>query len=531
MKKHIVFALALLLPIFLDAQNNIDAIKYIYHIDLNDDNDSINCWADIRFLVVQNSQIAEFDLASISKGKGMQISGVYIDTLGNAIQTFTHKNDKLQIQWPYELRKGDSTRVIIYYKGIPADGLIISKNKYGHRTFFADNWPDRAHQWLACNDKPEDKAMVQFIVTAPSHYQIISNGLLVEETEFDKNKKLTHWKEDTPLPTKVMVIGVADFAIDKVGEVNSLPVTSWVFPENKAEGFYDYAPAKDIFAWYINYIGPYAFKKLANIQSKTVYGGMENASAIFYHENSVTGNRDEVALLAHEIAHQWFGNSVTEKSFAHLWLSEGFATYLTHLYLESVFETDSLNKRMQNDRDEISAFVKATKRPVVDSTSNYLSLLNANSYQKGSWVLHMLRRELGDSVFHKIIREYYTQYAGGNADTDDFRKVAEAVSGKDLKPFFKQWLFTGENLSLGIKWTYNIKKKAVKIIISQKQSIEFNFPVTIMLNNTVGKSITYRFTISKKDQKLILPAAKKPVSITADPNTSLLAEITVIPLK
>ena len=525
MKKQLPILLCLFFTFEVFAQSNIDVLHYRYEIKLSDKTDSIYGTAVITVKFLADTKEVSFDLHNPQEnGKG-----IFTNTVeeNNFPLEFINYQNKISFKLFGIKKEGDTAAFLIKFSGIPADGLIISKNKYGKRTFFADNWPNRTHHWIPCVDNPADKASVEFLITAPEHYQVVSNGIKTEEIFLTDNKKLTHWKEETPLPTKVMVIGVAEFATDSVGAVNNIPVSSWVFPENKTEGFYDYAPAKDILSWYIDYIGPYAYKKLANIQSKTVYGGMENASAIFYHENSVTGNRDEIALLAHEIGHQWFGNHVTEKSYAHLWLSEGFATYLTHLYLESVYGTDSLNKRMQNDREEIIAFVRAARRPVVDGTTNFLSLLNANSYQKGGWVLHMLRRELGDSVFHKTIREYYFRYAGMNADTDDFRKVAESVSGKDLKTFFKQWLFTDENLSLEIRWTYDSKKKAVIIRISQKQSTVFNFPVTISLKNKEGKSSLHRFTIDKKNKSFTVPALKKPVALTADLNTSLLAEMSV----
>ncbi|MBK8142123.1 MAG: hypothetical protein IPK57_14870 [Chitinophagaceae bacterium] len=152
-------------------------------------------------------------------------------------------------------------RVFIYsYKGYPADGLIISKNQFGNRTFFADNWPNRAHNWFPCVDDPADKASVEFAITAPEKYKVVANGLLIQETPLKNKKKLTQWKETVPLPTKVMVIGVADFAVHLSGMVNNcIPVTSWVFPEN-IEGFMDYALAKDILTFYTNYIGPYAYQ-------------------------------------------------------------------------------------------------------------------------------------------------------------------------------------------------------------------------------------------------------------------------------
>ena len=263
-------------------------------------------------------------------------------------------------------------------------------------------------------DHPSDKASVDFIVTAPDHYQVVSNGLQTEETNLPNHFKITHYTETVPLATKVMVIGVADFAVNLSGNVDCIPVYSWVYPENKDKGFYDYALADNILPFFIKNVGPYAYKKLANVQSKTRFGGMENASAIFYFENSVVGDRKVEALLTHEIAHQWFGNSATEKNWQHIWLSEGFATYMTHLYLENKYGLDTLLKRMKTDRNDVIEFSKKKNTPVVDTTitKNFMELLNTNSYQKGGWILHMLRRKLGDEIFWKGIKKYYADYAG-----------------------------------------------------------------------------------------------------------------------
>jgi aminopeptidase N len=354
----------------------------------------------------------------------------------------------------------------------------------------------------------------------------------IEETNLPGNKKLTHYREEVPLPTKVMVIGAADFAVQHVGDIDCVPVTSWVYPENKEAGFFDYAIAKDILAWHINYIGTYAYKKLANVQSKTKFGGMENAGAIFYAEEKITGRREEERLLSHEIVHQWFGNMATEKSFAHLWLSEGFATYLTHVYMEARYGTDSMNKEMIADRNQIVDFVKYAARPVVDSTSNFMQMLNANSYQKGGWVLHMLRRQLGDSVFKKSIRQYYSTYAGKNAETKDLQQVFESVSGKNLENFFSQWLHTPVNPHLKITWSYDAAGKKINITIEQLQKGRvFELPLEIAIHADGGKKALQTLAITKRTETFSIPSTTKPVSLYADPNVSLLFEGYAVELK
>jgi len=357
------------------------------------------------------------------------------------------------------------------------------------------------------------------IVTAPDHYTVVSNGIKVSEIEKPNHTKTTHWQETVPLPTKVMIIGVADFAVQQSGMVNGVPVYSYVFPENKEQGFKSYAYAPEILAFYDKKFGPYDYQKLANVQSKTIFGGMENSSAIFYFENSVISKGVE-ELMAHEIAHQWFGDAITEKSWRNLWLSEGFATYMTNYYLENKYGEDTLKTRMKADRRKVLRFEKSRMTPVVDSavTTNFTQLLNANSYEKGSWVLHMLRRKLGDSVFWRGIRTYYAQYKNRNDNTDDFRQVMEQASGIDLKPFFTQWLNTPGHPALAIEWKYDDDKKAIDIHITQQQDNLYQLTLELKTGaqlNTIN--------IKDKETTVSIPAAAKPENVIADPNVNLLA--------
>ncbi|MEJ7912269.1 MAG: M1 family metallopeptidase [Chitinophagaceae bacterium] len=493
----------------------IDVQHYKYDIELTDASDAITGKATIRVTFLAGSSQLLLQLASLDGEKGML---AYAVTEGGKKLQVAHRNNELLIYLSQAAKTGEVRSFEISYMGVPDDGLIISKNKFGDRTFFADNWPNRAHRWLPCNDVPGDKASVEFIVTAPAVYKVISNGLLLEEKFINGGRKRTHWKEDLPIPTKVMVIGAARFAVKEVDSAYAVPVTAWLYPQDSAKGFHDYSLADDILRFFETYIGPYPYKKLANVQSTTMFGGMENASAIFYGEKTVTGTRSSEALMAHEIVHQWFGNTATEKSFAHLWLSEGFATYLTNMYVEHRHGRDSLVQRLQNERAQVIDFAQKWPQPVVDSISGFMELLNANSYQKGGWVLHMLRTEAGDSVFKKIIQNYYKRYQWANADTRDFQKVAEEVSGKNLDVFFNQWLYRPGIPQLNVQT--KLEKGSVRVTVTQTGSL-FTFPLEVEVLRSDGSSQLHTIAVSQKETVFLMdvPGAKK---IVIDPQTKLL---------
>lgn len=521
------FLFLLALPInaqkHYDRLAQIDVQHYQFELQLSDQSNEIKGNAHIKILFKKDIRSFNLDLVSASGGSGMLVT--QITENGETIE-FEQKGEALSIELSSRAKEGEERDFLVTYQGIPKDGLVIGQNKHGDRTFFGDNWPNRARHWLPSVDHPSDKATVEFIVTAPNHYQVVANGWMAEETDLDDNTKLTHWKTDVVLPTKVMVIGVAPFAVQYLGNIQGIPMSSWIFSKDRNAGFYDYSQATQIMHWFMDHVGEYPYAKLANVQSKTRYGGMENAGNIFYSENSVTGNRTIEGLLAHEIAHQWFGNSASEADWHHVWLSEGFATYFTDLYMEWRYGRDRLEERMTNERNSIINFVKNNKTPIVNkSITNYNQLLNTNSYQKGGWVLHMLRNEIGDDYFWKGIHVYYDKYQYSNAFTEDLQKVMEEVSGKELDWFFQQWIYKGGIPELEVDWKYKKKDDRIEVDVKQKQKGKpYKVYLEIEFLDKDKKSIIKKSFEIKEDKQSfnIEGISEKPEEMILDPDVNLL---------
>lgn len=501
--------------------NEIDVKHYNLAIEVNDSTNSIQATMVISLKFKQ--LVNEFQLDFVEKdstGKGMHIESIFQN---NDTVLFTHSDNKITIQ-PNLINTDSIFNFKIKYNGVPKDGLIIGKNLHGDRTFFADNWPNRAQNWFPGVDHPSDKATVEYIVKAPNHYQVIANGYLVEETNLTNNINLYHWKTAVPISTKVMVIGIARFAVQHIEETHNIPVSTWVYPQTKEQGFYDFATANNILNFFIEKFGEYPYEKLANVQSKTQFGGMENAGNIFYFEKSVTGGRKHEGLIAHEIVHQWFGNSASEIDWPHLWLSEGFATYFADLYILETKGEDAFQQRIKNERETVLNFYKKIQTPVIDvENSNLMGLLNANSYEKGAWVLHMLRKKLRDETFWKGIRAYYEKFKLNNASTNDFKNVMAEVSGENLDSFFTQWLQKSGHPILKTSWLYYQNK--LRILIDQTQETVFEFPIDIELIYNDGTSEVKTIQVSKLPVPYEILTSGEVKEINFDPNAWLLFEL------
>jgi aminopeptidase N len=507
-------------------QPGIDALNYIFRLELSDDTDEIAGEATIDLRFISGDQtVFTLDLASSAGGKGMRVSDV---TSGGVPLRFAHEAGLLRITLGSPVSAGERRQFVVRYRGVPASGLRILKNKFGDRSFFSENWPNNARQWLPMIDHPYDKATSEFIVTAPAKYQVVSNGLLQEETDLGDGRRLTRWKQSVPIASWLNAVGIAQFAVHHAGPVKGVPLQTWVYHQERDAGIaYFETNARQAMEFFSNYVGPYPYEKLANVEAAGFGGGTEHASAIFYGENSII-TRPGTGLIAHEIAHQWFGNSVTEKDWDDVWLSEGFATYFTLLFIEHYQGRDAFVAGLIRSRGAIFSVEK--KIPGVAVIHNNLAdmklVLNQLVYQKGGWMLHMLRSLIGDDKFQAGIRDYYRRYRDVNASTEDFRRVIEENSGRELSWFFRQWLNRAGSPLLDGGFRYNPATKRVEIELTQMQPGEpYRLPLefAIKSDGTTALKIE-RFELTQRQQKFEFEAGEEPQSVAIDPNTLVLME-------
>ncbi len=516
-------------------QPGIDVLHYDFNIAVPVLGDTIVGDARIHVRRFPGVESLTLDLLD------MQVDSVTLN--GLAVK---YVRDASKIRIPLAAAR-DSFAVRVRYHGIPKDGLIIRRDSLKRRTIFGDNWPNRARNWLPTVDHPSDKATVSWTVWTRDTVTIVANGAQVSQNIIATRKDrptgtYAQWRESQPIPTYLMVIAAAPLVETSLGETacglaevgGCVSQSVYTTPELKAYAPGPFAKAAEIVRFFATTVGPYPYEKLAHLQSSTRFGGMENASAIFYSDAAFRNRSLRVGLIAHETAHQWFGNSATEREWSHLWLSEGFATYFEQLWQEHDFGRDSLRAGMTRIRTQILEAKVVAERPVIDAAqTDLMALLNTNSYQKGGFVLHMLRAQVGDTAFFRGVRTYYAEYRHGTALTRDFQRHMELASGQSLSWFFDQWLRRPGFATVAARWVHDgsARNIAFKVVQSGKYGFfRMKIPVELDDGTTVRRIMID--VPAQAETRLFIPVdlPKPLVRITIDPDAQVLAVITTMGL-
>jgi aminopeptidase N len=506
-------------------QKGVDIRHYAFTLEISDTTAEIagEASVDVRFTQPGVTALA-LDLASAANGKGMTVRSV---TSGGAAMTFTHTGNVLRIQLPQAPAAGDERRFTVTYSGSPANGLRFLKNKHGEWCVFSENWPNRAREWLPMIDHPYDKATSEFIVTAPAAYQVVANGLLQSEIDRADGRRVTHWKQSVPIASWLNALGIERFAVRYLGDVKGVQLSTWVAHQDDAAGQVYFEPARRALEFFSEHIGPYPYEKLANVAAAGLNGGTEHASAIFYGETGVRA-APATGLVAHEIAHQWFGDSVTETDWDEVWLSEGFATYFTLLFTEHTAGREAFVAGLKSNRTRALAAEKSLPGVAVvhDNLADMSKVLSPLVYQKAGWVLHMLRDTVGTDAFWKGIREYYRRHRDATATGDDLRRVMDEVSGQNLQWFFDQWLRRPVSPSFEGAWHYDAAAKAIRVEIAQMQAGDpYRVRLQLGVVAAAGQPARVeRVEMTDRKTSFTIAAPAEPVEVTFDPDTWLLAD-------
>ncbi len=508
-------------------------LHYDVAITLNDQLTEIaKARTEITALILKdNVTLIDLDFGS------MAIDAV---TIGVQPVRYERKPELLDVLLVHIAHAGDKVSIVVTYHGRPKDGLIFASDRDGKPSVTGDNWPNRVHQWIPCLDHPSAKATVSFTVAAPPRDVVVANGKGLAIKRNGTAPAVWRFEEAKPIPAYCMVIAVSEGAKLDASEKTVTPLSFYVPQHDRAFAAKGFSPAAPALAFFSETIAPYPYEKLALIIGATRFGGMENSSAIVFTSTLFDPRGDEKMskrfgipsriedVVAHEIAHQWFGDSVTESTWADLWLSEGFATYFAGLFIEKYDGEDAFRDYMRNAAERYFAYEKQRSAPIHDTeTQDLMRLLNENNYQKGAWVLHMLRKHLGDEAFFRGLRAYYQSHAQTNATTEDLRDALEKASGQNLKQFFARWVYGSGHPVYELSSFDEERSTRRFLIIDLKQTQAgdaFLDPVPIEITTDgVKKLVTIQ--PESKTASMRIPIEKAPSTIQIDPDGTLLKEV------
>lgn len=398
------------------------------------------------------------------------------------------------------------------------------------------SFPEGARHWFPCYDHPNDKATSELIATVKAKYQVISNGKLVSATAGPApGEKTFHWKQDQPHSTYLFVL-VAGPYVKVADSLGTLPLAYWVYEKDARDARRSFARTPEIIEYFNQELGyPYPWPKYDQIAIPEFGGGAESTNATVIGDGTIhdaKADKDFPShwLVAHEAAHQWWGNLLTMRDWSHTWLNESFATYSEYLYSKHSLGDDegALNLLAKKDQYLKEAHERYQRPIVFDHWYVPNDNFDRHTYQKGAVVLAMLRSLIGDEPFRRAISTYLGKYAFQSVTTRQFTDVVRDSSGQDLDWFFEQWLYRPGHPVFAISYTWDGSKVKLKVAQTQDMSGRipvFRVPVTIGITTASGKR-SHPVWLRQREELIELACSEKPLLVRFDEGNHLLKEWT-----
>ncbi len=492
-------------------QHEIDVLEYRIAISLLTATKSIEGTTEI-IIVRLSDTLTGIDLNFSSR---LSISSFSINGFE---ASYNNRGSRLTFAVP----QSDTFSVKVIYSGTPEKkgfGSFVFGKYNGYDIVHTMNEPEYASTWFPCNDRPDDKAFLKLSITNDSSMVSVANGIL--DTVYLSGGNRTYcYKTLYPISTYLTAFYSAQYSVLSdnytASDGSLMPLEYYVLPGYEEKAKIDFATQPKIIGVLSELFGEYPFirEKYGIAQFLWMSGAMEHQTITGVAVPMVTGTNRFEDVLVHELAHHWWGNSVGPASWKDIWLNEGFATYSEALYYEKVRGEDAYQRIMQESFD-----LYESDRLYNPENGLFSQLV----YHKGAWVLAMLRYEVGDSLFFRLLKEYYLNFQYSNASTQQFQQLAEKITGKNLHKFFDQWVYSGVGIpELEFYVTEDKEGFLLQIEQVQKGYDQYTFSIPVLITDTKGIEHSYLVPVQEKVTKFQLSGVTSVESIELDPDSKLL---------
>jgi hypothetical protein len=441
------------------AAHNYDVRKYTIRMDIDDENRTVEATTTVR-LESKEPSLTRIDLDFTT---ALTVTRV---TRGSTPLTFDHRNNLLAITLDRPMGSGEVFDVAVEYHGKPGYGFFFTTGGV-----FTSTECSYSRNWFPCYDDPSDKADgVELYITVRDDWVVASNGLLAWTAPAGNDSLLYHWVHNYPIATYLVAIACADYNTAFNQQWNGMPVNYYVYDSQAPAAPTFFEHQLDMLDCYASKFCDYPFKSekygVAAVDM-TNFGGMENQTCTYIRASYIGAHHNGDHLLAHELAHSWWGDMVTCGTWKDLWLNEGQATYSDALYTEYAYGASQFRSHMKSYANAYFREDEENRFPIYDPKDPW----SATVYEKGAWVLHMLRRLMGDDDFYRAWNVYGAKYKYKTAVTDELQAEFETVYGADLDWFFNQWVYKAGYPVFKYAWTTSNGGKTVKVTVDQVQEV------------------------------------------------------------
>ncbi|MFQ3584286.1 MAG: M1 family aminopeptidase [Cyanobacteriota bacterium] len=461
------------------------------------------------------------------------IQSVQVD--GEA-QTFTDDGESLQIQLSQPTGEDPLTLEITYRLEKPERGLYFIKPSAHYPDKPVQVWTqgedEDSRYWFPCFDYPGQLATSELVVTVPAPYRVMSNGRLLAVEQLPGGRTRYHWYQEQVHPTYLMTLAVGDFA-EIQDHWQGIPVTYWVEKGREADAKRSLGKTPAMMEFFSNAFGyPYPYPKYAQVcVADFIFGGMENTSTTLLTDRCLMDERAALdylwteSLVAHELAHQWFGDLLVIKHWSHAWLKEGMATYAEVLWEEyTTGYEEAAYHRYQDQQAYLNEDSSRYRRPMVTHVyKEAIELYDCHIYQKGGCVYHMIRHQLGDDLFQKAIQTFVHNHAHRTVETIDLLRAIDQATGQNLAPLFDQYVFRGGHPDYKVAYSWDPDANLAKVTVTQTQDKEYLFDLRIPIvfgfvseSSPLPKLKTFTVRIHEAEQSFYFPLEEKPSFISFD---------------